>query len=239
MTAALVHLTGSARRSPWRSFGALLAVVLPVPVLAALGLSLPLPATVERIAAKLVPFGSADAFETSASRLATGGTIVLAPGERRAGDGSKAAAVSLPEGPVGTIGASPDKTRAGLPGNTIESTVSLPDTGTAATTSPKQSDTSPAPANAEAAPSETAPSKEAGGSGGGGSAGGGPGGGGSGGSGSDPGTTPGVTDTVTGTASGAVQTATEAAGSAANTVTNATSSAADTAQGAAGALLPP
>lgn len=82
MTAALVHLTGPGMRSRCRGFGArllaVLALVLPVPVFAVLGLSLPLPATVERIAAQLVPFGNAES-----AAVGTGGTIVLIPGEQR------------------------------------------------------------------------------------------------------------------------------------------------------------
>jgi hypothetical protein len=69
-------------RLRYRGFGArllaVLAVVLPVPVFAVLGLSLPLPATVERIAAQLVPFGDA-----GSPAVRTDGTIVLVPGEQR------------------------------------------------------------------------------------------------------------------------------------------------------------
>jgi hypothetical protein len=65
-----------------RGFGvrllAVLAVVLPIPVFAVLGLSLPLPATVERIAAGLVPFGDAESPAVGAD-----GTIVLVPGEHQ------------------------------------------------------------------------------------------------------------------------------------------------------------
>ena len=77
-----VHLTGPGMRLRCRGFGArllaVLAVVLPVPVFAVLGLSLPLPATVERIAALLVPFGDAES-----PVVRTDGTIVLAPGEQQ------------------------------------------------------------------------------------------------------------------------------------------------------------
>jgi hypothetical protein len=60
------------------------AVVLPVPLLAAAGLSLPLPATVERLAAKLVPFGSAAALDSRRSDRPASGSIVLAAGEQAA-----------------------------------------------------------------------------------------------------------------------------------------------------------
>jgi hypothetical protein len=64
---------------PYRSrVLAALAVLLPVPLLAAAGLSLPLPATVERLAAKLVPFGNASV----AAAAATHGSIVPGTGEQ-------------------------------------------------------------------------------------------------------------------------------------------------------------
>lgn len=56
-----------------------LAVCLPVPVLAATGLSVPLPATVERLAAALVPWADAAKLETDESlTVGVDGTIVLA-----------------------------------------------------------------------------------------------------------------------------------------------------------------
>jgi hypothetical protein len=82
LTAVFVHLTGPGMRLRCRGFGArllaVLAVALPIPVFAVLGLSLPLPATVERIAAQLVPFGDA-----GSPAVRTDGTIVLVPGEQR------------------------------------------------------------------------------------------------------------------------------------------------------------
>src|ERR671935_119391 len=71
-------------RHPSRAL-AVLAVALPVPLLAAAGLSLPLPATVERLAAKLVPFGNAAAVEAARGGQPAQGAIVLAPGERQLG----------------------------------------------------------------------------------------------------------------------------------------------------------
>ena len=67
-------------RHPSRAL-AVLAVALPVPLLAAAGLSLPLPATVERLAAKLVPFGDPAALDAATGERPTQGTIVLASGE--------------------------------------------------------------------------------------------------------------------------------------------------------------
>ena len=69
MTVAVVHRS--------RVLAAL-AVALPIPLVAAAGLSLPLPGTVTRLAARLVPFESSAAAETGRD-----GSIVSAPGERR------------------------------------------------------------------------------------------------------------------------------------------------------------
>lgn len=57
-----------------------LGVCLPVPVFAATGLSVPLPATVERIAAELVPF--ADPVTPADGQAQTRGSIVLTEAER-------------------------------------------------------------------------------------------------------------------------------------------------------------
>jgi hypothetical protein len=57
-----------------------LGICLPVPLFAATGLTIPLPATVERLAAALVPW--VEAAMVDANRALLSGTIVLAPGER-------------------------------------------------------------------------------------------------------------------------------------------------------------
>jgi hypothetical protein len=60
----------------------ILGVCLPIPVLAATGLSVPLPATVERIAAALVPWADEGALQDGQSfSLGEDGSILLAPGE--------------------------------------------------------------------------------------------------------------------------------------------------------------
>jgi hypothetical protein len=59
---------------------AFLGVCLPVPVLAATGLSVPLPGTVERMATELVPFTSSTT--SPGSRISAGGTIVLTLAEQ-------------------------------------------------------------------------------------------------------------------------------------------------------------
>lgn len=60
----------------------ILGVLLPIPVFAATGLSIPLPAVVERIAAALVPWADEAPLEGQAFSLGENGSIVLAPGER-------------------------------------------------------------------------------------------------------------------------------------------------------------
>jgi hypothetical protein len=76
-TSGLRHLL---RR--WERVLVVLAVCLPVPVLAATGLSIPLPTTVERLAAALVPWGNAANLEADESpTVGADGAIVLAPHE--------------------------------------------------------------------------------------------------------------------------------------------------------------
>jgi hypothetical protein len=62
---------------------AALAAALPVPLFAALGLSLPLPATVERLAAKLVPFADQSALDAARADAPENGFIVPGPEEAR------------------------------------------------------------------------------------------------------------------------------------------------------------
>jgi hypothetical protein len=69
----------------WERILVILGVLLPIPVFAATGLSIPLPAIVERIAAALVPWADdATLLEGQAFSLGENGSIVLAPGERPA-----------------------------------------------------------------------------------------------------------------------------------------------------------
>jgi hypothetical protein len=88
MFAATAHLPRTSRFTRARTSLRLdvaavaLGVCLPIPLLAATGLSLPLPASVERLAAALVPW--ADSAPLDASREARGenGSITELPGER-------------------------------------------------------------------------------------------------------------------------------------------------------------
>ena len=76
-TTHIFGLGGMLRR--WERVLVVLAVCLPVPVLAATGLSVPLPATVERLAAALVPWAGAARLEADESLIVgADGAIVLA-----------------------------------------------------------------------------------------------------------------------------------------------------------------
>jgi len=67
----------------WQRALALLGICLPVPICAASGLTLPLPATIERIAASLVPWADAGALSANeALRAGARGTILADPDER-------------------------------------------------------------------------------------------------------------------------------------------------------------
>jgi hypothetical protein len=66
----------------WQRVLAVLGVCLPIPIFAATGLSVPLPATVERLAAALVPWaGDATLADAQAFSIGENGSIVRAPGE--------------------------------------------------------------------------------------------------------------------------------------------------------------
>jgi hypothetical protein len=69
--------------SHWERAILVLGVCLPVPALAATGLSLPLPAAVERVAAALVPWAETDPLGEQSTR-GSRGKIIFAPNERRA-----------------------------------------------------------------------------------------------------------------------------------------------------------
>jgi hypothetical protein len=95
MTAAIAHLVRPSRRA--FSHGgtarvlAILTLVLPVPFCAALGLSLPLPASVARIAAKIVPFSNSAVLDVKEEQVVGArGSIVPVAGELPAGNAPSA-----------------------------------------------------------------------------------------------------------------------------------------------------
>jgi hypothetical protein len=224
MTAAFEHLCGPALRARGARLLGALALLLPIPTMAALGLSLPLPATVERLAAKLVPFGDADALDPDAAHPAAHGSIVLAPGEQAAespvssttpkselalrrsrvgaqkGDGR---AQPTPDASDTGNRASSESEAAGAArtntqnsGADVSSPASSGGSGTTTTTTPTTGDTSPAP-------------------------------------------TPSPVDTATSTTNGAVATATNTATTATDTATKAADSAATTVSDNVGGIKPP
>jgi hypothetical protein len=100
MTAATAYLVRSPGRASLRGATArvlaVVALVLPVPFCAVLGLSLPLPASVARIAAKIVPFSNSAALDANEDHvLGARGSIVLVAGEPAADDGGSAIDPSL------------------------------------------------------------------------------------------------------------------------------------------------
>lgn len=91
MTAASQHLASPASRVPrWERLLIVLGICLPVPLFAATGLTIPLPASVERLAAALVPWVETAMVDSNGALLR--GTITLAPGER----GESAVATDVP-----------------------------------------------------------------------------------------------------------------------------------------------
>jgi hypothetical protein len=86
MTVAPATLTPFAARVQlvrrWELVLIVMGLCLPIPLFAATGLSLPLPATVQRLAAALVPWSNAASLEENqALDGGTRGSIVRAPGE--------------------------------------------------------------------------------------------------------------------------------------------------------------
>jgi hypothetical protein len=211
LTAVFVHLTGPGMRLRCRGFGArllaVLAVALPVPVFAVLGLSLPLPATVERIAAQLVPFGDA-----GSPAVRTDGTIVLVPGEQRpqgerADRAGSAGAITRGTGlPVAAI----TGPRAAGPGTETSAGATAPAGGDVRGASPTDDGRLPSAPSSSTPTTPTTPTSQTTTTP--------PGGG------SEPAEPPTLVDTATSAANGAVNTATTA-------VTNIVGPPADTAKG--------
>lgn len=87
MTAARQHLT--LRTAQWRRrcerLLVVVGVLVPIPLFAASGLSLPLPASVERLAAALVPWAEAATNGNQLLARGPGGSIVRLGGERDEG----------------------------------------------------------------------------------------------------------------------------------------------------------
>jgi hypothetical protein len=237
MTAAIAHLRQpSLRVRPARAL-MVLALVLPVPLCAALGLSLPLPATVERIAAKLVPFANTAALASKEEQLlGTRGSIVLTAGELAAQRGT----TSDSTGPLTTSNPRNGPTD-GAPGVRVDGPATATESGpvgtlmtttaataaataTATTVATAESGSSP-PAQAEPSSSPISP----------------------GGTTSTPDTgttptndgTPSVVDTVTSAPSTVVETASNTVTTATQTVTAAVGAGSAVVNGTVGPVLPP
>ena len=100
MTAAQKHLT--LRTAHWRrrceTLLVFVGVLLPIPLFAASGLSLPLPASVERLAAALVPWADAATNGNQLLARGPGGSIVRLGGERDEGTSYSLASENAPAG---------------------------------------------------------------------------------------------------------------------------------------------
>ncbi len=230
MTAAIAHLTRPRLRASLRGrpvhIVTVLALVLPVPFCAALGLSLPLPASVARIAARLVPFANSAVLNAKEEQfLGARGSIVKTPA---APAGNAGRAID----PAGSPAAQQPRKAGGgrVPGGKVEASTTASPIGTATTTvaaehgssAPLQTDPSARPTSSSGSASvpdtgSTPPPPPS----------------------PPPSSTPTVVDTATAAAATVV-------GTAANTVTTATSTVAATVaaapgvvKGAVGIVLPP
>jgi hypothetical protein len=224
MTAAFQHLCGPALRARGaRLFGAL-ALLVPIPTMAALGLSLPLPASVERLAAKLVPFGDGDSLDPSAAQPIARGSIVLAPGERAAetptaARGSELALRRSHAGAQKRVGgrAHPMPIASDL-GDQTDSMSGTADAARTSTRKPGADVSSPASSGGNGTTTTTPPPTTGG---------------------TPPAPNPSAVDTATNTANGAVETATNTATTATDTAAKAADSAATTVSNTVGGLKPP
>jgi hypothetical protein len=103
----------------WERALIVLAVCLPVPVFAATGLSIPLPPTVERLAAALVPWAGEASFEADESlTLGADGTIVLASHEVAGIQAEAGTALLTDGGATPSQAAAEDRTQPGGKGGT-------------------------------------------------------------------------------------------------------------------------
>jgi len=147
MTAASQHLASPASRVPrWERLLIVLGICLPVPLFAATGLTIPLPASVERLAAALVPWVETAMVDSNSALLR--GTITLAPGEH----GESAVAHDVPAAVISEHRSSADGTPQG--GGGVKMT-----NGTDADAEPQPvgPGAGPAPTPDESAPAESNP----------------------------------------------------------------------------------
>jgi hypothetical protein len=104
----LVQVPAIGRSGRFETLVLVLGLCLPVPVLAATGMSVPLPSVVERIAAALVPWAEAPVADPTLP-LGARGSIVLDPSERKGATAQAPSgqSTSRPE-PVATQATAPD-----------------------------------------------------------------------------------------------------------------------------------
>jgi len=88
MTAAIAHSLPTAvrfartrARAKLEHIALVLGICLPVPLLAVTGLSIPLPSSVERLAASLVPWAESSSLDANGAARGAGGSIIRTPDE--------------------------------------------------------------------------------------------------------------------------------------------------------------
>lgn len=160
----------------WQRCLAVLGVCLPVPISAASGLSLPLPTTVERLAASLVPWVDAVALHgNEALPVGVTGTIVASATEATGGGGARGLTTDARAGEPARTPARPQPakttpTRGGATTTAAapqpadeqtrdESGLSEPAAGGDPTPNPPQAPQGPAPGPSKTAPNEPAPTQ--------------------------------------------------------------------------------
>ncbi len=131
MTAAIAQLMRPSLRASSSGWPArvltVFALVLPIPLCAALGLSLPLPATVARIAAQLVPFANSAVLDAKEEQfLGARGSIVRFPGELAGNAGS-----ALGPGASPTVLGAHNPGGGGVPGGKVGGSKTTSPNGTA------------------------------------------------------------------------------------------------------------
>ena len=170
MTAAIAHsipgvfrLARTRARVRLEHLALAAGLCVPVPLLAATGLSLPLPATVERLAASLVPWAESAAGASDDIARGTSGTIISAAGERtRRGAVQTATPAARPKQPGGRRAAVAGRSQ--RPGSHAQTPANKTAPGTTDETAPA-SDTTPGETKGDTAsgaadPPVQAPSRE-------------------------------------------------------------------------------
>jgi hypothetical protein len=133
MTAAIAHTLPTAfrfartrARARLEHVALVLGICLPVPLLAVTGLSIPLPSSVERIAASLVPWAESSSLDASGAARGAAGSIIRSPEEGGPSVSAKKAGAPAVGARASTGTASRSKPTAARPGAPVERTGTRP-----------------------------------------------------------------------------------------------------------------